>query len=58
MMYEKTCYNCGNLNCNQYYAIVKKDVQRHFEVTEYRSFVCVNHNRWQPFLKLPEEIRV
>ena len=34
---EKTCYNCGNKNCNVYCSIVKKDYKRHFETYEYHE---------------------
>lgn len=44
---EKTCYNCGNKNCNIYYSMVKKDYKRHFETYEYRDFDCVNHDKWE-----------
>jgi hypothetical protein len=50
---EKTCYNCGNKNCNVYYSIVKKDCKRHFETYEYKNFDCVNHNKWKE-LKVEE----
>ena len=55
MTEEKTCYNCGNKNCNVYYSMVKKDYKRHFEIYEYRNFDCVNHDKWEK-LKV-EEIR-
>lgn len=55
MTEEKTCYNCGNKNCNVYYSTVKKDYKRHFEVYEYKDFDCVNHDKWEE-LKV-EEIR-
>ena len=55
MTEEKTCYNCGNKNCNVYYSIVKKDCKRHYETYEYRDFDCVNHDKWEE-LKV-EEIR-
>jgi hypothetical protein len=44
---EKTCYNCGNKNCNVYYSTVKKDCKRHFETYEYNDFECVNHDKWE-----------
>lgn len=50
---EKTCYNCGNKNCNVYYSIVKKDYKRHFETYEYKDFDCVNHDKWEE-LKIEE----
>lgn len=50
---EKTCYNCGNKNCNIYYSMVKKDYKRHFETYEYKDFDCVNHNKWEE-LKMEE----
>lgn len=50
---EKTCYNCGNKNCNVYYSIVKKDYKKHFETYEYKDFDCVNHNKWEE-LKVEE----
>lgn len=50
---EKTCYNCGNKNCNVYYSMVKKDYKRHFETYEYNDFDCVNHNKWEE-LKMEE----
>lgn len=52
---EKTCYNCGNKNCNVFYSKVKKDYKRHFEIYEYNNFSCVNHDKWEE-LKV-EEIR-
>ena len=55
MTEEKTCYNCGNKNCNVYYSMVKKDYKRHFETYEYNGFDCVNHDKWEE-LKV-EEIR-
>ena len=55
MTEEKTCYNCGNKNCNIYYSMVKKDYKRHFETYEYNDFDCVNHDKWEE-LKV-EEIR-
>lgn len=55
MTEEKTCYNCGNKNCNVYYSIVKKNCKRHYEIFEYRNFDCVNHDKWEE-LKV-EEIR-
>ena len=53
MTEEKSCYNCGNNNCNVYYSTVKKDYKRHFEVYEYKDFDCVNHNKWEE-LKVKE----
>ena len=53
MTEEKTCYNCGNKNCNVYYSIVKKDYKRHFETYEYNDFDCVNHDKWEE-LKIEE----
>ena len=50
---EKTCYNCGNKNCNLYYSTAKPDVKRHFETYEYKDFDCVNHNKWEE-LKMEE----
>ena len=50
---EKTCYNCGNKNCNVYYSMVKKDYKKHFETYEYKNFDCVNHNKWEE-LKMEE----
>lgn len=47
MTEEKTCYNCGNKNCNVYYSTVKKDYKRHFETYEYNDFECVNHDKWE-----------
>ena len=55
MTEEKTCYNCGNKNCNVYYSMPKKDYKSHFETYEYRNFDCVNHDKWEE-LKV-EEIR-
>jgi hypothetical protein len=52
---EKTCYNCGNKNCNVFYSKAKKDYKRHFEIYEYNNFSCVNHDKWE-VLKV-EEIR-
>lgn len=56
MTEEKTCYNCGNKNCNVYYSTVKKDFKHHFETYEYNDFDCVNHDKWEE-LKV-EEIRM
>ena len=53
MTEEKTCYNCGNKNCNVYYSMVKKDYKRHFETYEYNDFDCVNHDKWEE-LKMEE----
>lgn len=53
MTEEKTCYNCGNKNCNVYYSIVKKDYKRHFETYEYKNFDCVDHDKWEE-LKMEE----
>ena len=55
MTEEKTCYNCGNKNCHIFYSTVKQDVTEHHETYEYRSFDCVNHDKWEE-LKV-EEIR-
>lgn len=46
---EKTCYNCGNRNCFVFYTLIKQDVKKHFECTEYTNFECVNHNKWQKY---------
>ena len=53
MTEEKTCYNCGNKNCNVYYSMVKKNYKRHFETYEYKDFDCVNHDKWEE-LKIEE----
>lgn len=49
MKKEKTCYNCGNKNCNQYWSIVKVDTKDHYEFYEYVTFICTNHNRWTEY---------
>ena len=45
---EKTCYNCGNPDCNIPRMKKRVDVNRHYEVFDLITFECRKHHKWRP----------